>query len=539
MKKLCLILMAALLCFGMVACGSDNTDTPAGDDTPTLKTVKFNVGFDPETFDPQASDNLENSMVVTQMYDTLYRENVNGEFEPSLATGYTLSDDGLVYTFTLRDGLTFADGTPLTAEDVAFSWTRALDPVNAFPYSYQLYYIKNGAAFNEGTATAADLGLEVVDEKTLVVTLEAPTPYFVSLTGFTTYGIVSKAFVEKQETYGVDAASSLASGPFTIAEWNQGQYVKFVKNENYWDAENVHLDELYMYAVGESSTEIQMYETEQLDITYKTMSPADQTRLGAEGLLKEWASLMTSYITVNTELEPLNDVRVRNALLLALNRKQIAEAVIMNAEAVTGFVPNGYTAVDDPSKLFRNETLIPAEGDVAKAQQLLADAGYPNGEGFPTDFELLYTSNESNKALCEAIVEMWRVNLGITVVASPLDGTTRAERRKNGDFAFSNDGWSTDYLDPFSFLELGITGNIYNFAKYSNADYDALMDIVKNTSDQTVRQEKMVAAEKIYVADAPVLPLANSKKLYMQKDNIKNVVRSLLGQIDFKWTDVE
>lgn len=539
MKKLCLILMAALLCFGMVACGGDtNTDTPAGDDTPTTKTLKFNVGFEPDSFDPQESNVLETSIHLTQIYDYLYREDADGNFVPSLAEGYTVSDDQLTYTFTLKDGITFADGTPITAEDVVFSWTRALDPVNAFEYAYQLYYIKGGAEFNAGEGTAEGLALKAVDEKTVEVTLTTPAPYFVSLTGFTTYGIVSKAFVEAQEKYGADIESTLASGPFKPVEWVKGQYVKYAKNENYWDKDAVNLDELYIYCVSESSTEIQMYDTDMLDITYMTMPVADQTRLGAEGKLKEWGALSTRYLMVNNTNPVLSDANVRMALLLALDRKTLAENVVTNAVAVGGFIPNAMAAVDDPTKVFRKEALLPESGDVEKAKQLLADAGYPNGEGFPTDFELIYTTGEANKAIAEAIVEMWRVNLGVNITAANLEGTVRRDRKNTGDFEFSLDGWSTDYLDPFSFLEICMSDNQYNNGKYSNAEYDALMEEVKYSADQTVRQAKMEQAEKILVSEAGVLPLNNSTKMFMEKDYVSGVVRSLLGGCDFKWADI-
>ncbi len=538
MKKLCLILMAALLCFGMVACGGDtNTDTPAGDDTPTTKTLKFNVGFEPDSMDPQESNVLETSIHLTQIYDFLYREDADGNFVPSLAESYTVSDDQLTYTFTLKDGITFADGTPITAEDVVFSWTRALDPANAFEYAYQLYYIKGGEEFNAGVGTAEDLALKAVDEKTVEVTLTTPAPYFVSLTGFTTYGIVSKAFVEAQEKFGADIESTLASGPFKPVEWVKGQYVKYAKNENYWDKDSVNLDELYIYCVSESSTEIQMYDTDMLDITYMTMSVADQTRLGNEGLLKEWGALSTRYLMVNCTNPVLADPNVRTALLLALDRKTLAENVVTNAVAVTGFIPNAMAAVDDPTKPFRKEALLP-DVDVAKAQQLLADAGYPNGEGFPTDFELIYTTGEANKAIAEAIVEMWRVNLGVNITAANLEGTVRRDRKNTGDFEFSLDGWSTDYLDPFSFLEICMSDNQYNNGKYSNAEYDALMEEVKYSADQTVRQAKMEQAEKILVSEAGVLPLNNSTKMFMEKDYVSGVVRSLLGGCDFKWADI-
>ena len=531
MKKCLLVLLSILMIFSMTACSSDGGGESTG------KVLYTNIGYDPDSFDPQQSNVLESGLIVNQLYDNLYREDPSGEFVPSLAEGYTVSDDGLVYTFTLRDGITFADGTPITTEDVIYSWTRALEPSNGFEYAYQLYYIKNGAAYNAGEVSAEELGLVAVDDKTLEVTLESSTPYFVSLTSFITYGVVSKEFAEAQETYGADPESTLASGPFTIGEHVKGQYVKLVKNENYWDKDSVNLDEVYIYCVEESSTEIQMFETGQLDMTYLNIPSADQTRLSEEGLLKTWSTANTRYVQANYDTEVLSDARVRKALEYALDLDAIATSVVLNSEPATGFIPEGMASVDDPTKPFKKDNLLSDAGNVELAQQLLAEAGYPNGEGFPTDLELLYTTDESNKALAEAIVQMWKENLNINVKAVNLEGKVRLDRKNTGDFDFSLDGWTTDYLDPYSFLEIFETDNQYNNSHYSNTEYDALLQIAKNSSDQSERQEAMVEAEKILMDDMGVMPLYVATKSYMESDAVSGVVRSELGFLDFKWAD--
>lgn len=530
MKKYLTLLLAVLLALTLVGCSS--TDSGDSDSSTTLY---FNLGYDPDSFDPQAANVSEAGVVVYQITDFLYRQNLDGEFEPSLAESYTVSDDGLVYTFTLREGITFSDGSAITAEDVRYSWVRALDPANAFEYAYQLYYIKNGEAYNAGEVDESEVGITVVDERTVEVTLESPTPYFISLTGFYTYGIVSKEFAEAQETYGDSPETTLSSGPFVVAEHVRDQYVRLEKNENYWDADSVVLEEIYIYCVEESSTEIQMFETGQLDLTWLSIPSADLTRLEEEGSLYYWSTANTRYIQANYDNEVLSDPLVRKALELAIDRDSIATNVVMSAEAVTGFIPNSMTAVDDTTQPFRTETLIPTSGDIEEAQRLLAEAGYPNGEGFPTDLELLYTTGEANKAIAEAIVAMWQENLNITVTAVNLEGTVRLDRKNTGDFDFSLDGWTTDYLDPYSFLEIFITGNAYNNSSYSNAEYDAYLEIAKNSTDQSVRQEAMAAAEAILIEDMGVLPLWQNTKAYLQIDTLTDLVLSELGTIDFKW----
>lgn len=541
MKKILRSMLCAGLAFGLAACGGSSSGTSTGDggSTAATKEIKFNDGFDPDNFDPQAANTSETAYYSIQMYDGLYRQNLSGEYEPSLAESYTMSDDGLTYTFKLRDGLKFQDGSPLTTEDVIYSWERALDPANAFEYAYQLYYIKNGAAYNSGEASVDDLGLKAVDDTTLEVTLENPTPYFISLTAFPTYYVISKEFAEKQATYGANVDSSLASGPFKVTEWNKGQYVTFEKNENYWDADSVSIDKLTFYCVSDSSTELTMYDTGDLDVTHISMSAADIQRLTASGELKTAPQLSTRYIMVNNTREALSDARVRQALELALDRDQLAVNVVTNSEASCGFVPNGMSAVDDKTQEFaKGCQLSPTTGDVEKAKQLLADAGYPNGEGFP-DLSVVYTTNEANRALAEAIVEMWSKNLGIKVKAENLEGTVRRDRKQTGDFDMSLDGWAADYDDPFTFIELMETDNAYNNGKYSNPEVDKYVETARSSLEQSDREAAMEAAEKLYLEDMGSIPLYTATSVYLQKDNVSDVIRSELGMIDFKWAKVE
>ena len=535
MRKLFALLLVLVTVLSLTACGGGGSNNGGGSES-GKKVVKFNTGFDPDTFDPQESNVMETNLVNNQCYDYLYRENLNGEFEPSLATGYELDDTNTVYTFTLRDGIKFADGSPITAKDVAFSYTRALDPANAFEYAYQLYYIKNGEAFNSGECSAEDLGIKVLADNKIEITLERPTPYFVSLTGFGTYAIISEEFAKKQADYGADVDSALASGPFKVVEWNKGQYVRYEKNENYWDAANVHIDELYFYCVSETSTELTMFETGGLDMTYMSFTAADTVRLKDQ--IKYWPSLNTRYLMVNNENGVMADPKVRKALSLALDRKTLGEQVVMNCTPSTGFIPNDMSAVDDPSQLFRKQDLLDINPRVDEAKALLAEAGFPDGAGFPTDVSIIYTTGEANKALAEAIVEMWRVNLNITVKAENLEGTVRRDRKNSGDYYISLDGWSTDYMDPFSFMEIMLTGNIYNNGRVSIPEYDRLVNIAAGSMDQKEREQAMEEAEKILMDEMGCIPLYNSIKAYVANPKLVDVVMSKMGTIDFKWADL-
>ena len=229
------------------------------------------------------------------------------------------------------------------------------------------------------------------------------------------------------------------------------------------------------------------------------------------------------------------DPNVRKALAYALDVQKLCDTVVPSAVPCTGFIPNDMAAVDDTTKVFRKEALFDVDGDVELAKKYLADAGFPNGEGFPTDVSIVYTTSESNKAIAEALVEMWRVNLGITIKAENLEGTVRRDRKNSGDYYMSLDGWTTDYLDPYSFMEIETTGNIYNQGRVSNAEYDRLVAIAANSNDQAERQQAMEAAEKVLITDIMgLIPLYNSTKAYVANPKLKDVVMSLMGNIDFK-----
>lgn len=543
MKKLWILLMVVLMSLSLTGCGSDNSGK-----TDEGKVLRFNLGYEPDTLDPQLSNNLESGIIMTQLYDTLLREQPDGTFKPSLAESFTESEDGLVYTFKLRSGMKFSSGNPITAEDVVYSWTRALDPRIAAEYAYQLYYIKGAEALNATDpadtaaldASLAGLGVKAIDELTVEVTLDHPTPYFSSLVGFVTYAVVDKKFIEATPEYGKDIKSSAAySGPYVMKEWKRKEYVVLEKNVNYWDAGNVKLDQIYIYAVNSSPTEITMFETDQIDVTYFAMASADADRLQKAGLLKSADNLMTNYVTINTLRKPLDDVRVRQALLLALDRDALASQVMKKgAVAVDGLIPPGMPDPADLTKKFRTESLVSTtKADVPAAQKLLADAGYPNGEGFPV-FEVIYTTSESTKAIAEAMSEMWKANLNIDVKTQNMEGTVRRDKRQQKDFDMTLNGWSVDYIDPYSFLEICTTGNVYNEGSYSNAEYDRLVAASKEERDPVKRSQLLKDAEKIVVEEVGVLAYASSPRVYLEKEGVSGIIRSPLGLIDFKYADI-
>jgi oligopeptide transport system substrate-binding protein len=512
------------------------------------KTVVYNVGNEPDSYDPGLSINTATVILFQQGYDFLYRLDSSGTYQPSLAKSYEMSEDGLEYTFHLREGLKFSDGSDLTAEDVAYSWTRVLDPNTASEYAFIMYYIKGAEAFNtclnEGSGISyedakAALGIEVVDPLTVKITLEAPTAYFLSLTGFITYAVLDKEFLEKTATYGAAVDSVSSSGPFKLTEWKKGEYMLFEKNENYWDKDSVNLDKIKMTMVDASSTELTLFDTGEIQATNVDMSTADILAYQAKGNLQQMTQLNTGWIAFNTVKSPLDDVRIRKALVYALDLNAINQSVIGGGSiAADGIIPGSMPSPSDPSNPFRTTSYINTAGDIEKAKTLLAEAGYPEGKGFP-GLKLQYgASNDLNRMISEAMCAMWQQNLGITITPDGMEAKARNTARQEGDFDLCFQGWGADYADPYTFLECLKSSHYYNYGKYNSAEFDSYMNTAATSLSATERTEAMTKAEALLFEDMPILCYNFATKCYLQSDKLVNVVRNPTGPVDLKWADL-
>jgi len=544
-KFLVVALTLAVVAIPLLAgCGR----TPAGGTAaPQQKVIRFNNSVDPRTIDPAKETSAYEFSIENQLFEGLTRQGPKG-LEPGIATDWKISDDGLTYEFHLRDAK-FSNGDPITAQDFVYSWKRVLDPRFGSEYSYQLYYIKGAEAVNSIKVDDADaatkiqegldkLGVVAKDPKTLVVTLEYQTPYFLGLTAFPTYHPVDQKVVEKNPDWDTKPETYISDGPFKLTAWNHGDKIVAEKNPNYWDAASVKVDKIEFYMVESGSTELTMWETGQIDITYGDLPTAELARLKSEGKLQVQPLIGTMYFAPQNKKPPLDNVKVRQALSMALNRKAIADDVVKTGSLPAfAYVPSGI-ADADPSKDFRAVGGDLFKEDVAQAKKLLAEAGYPDGKGFP-GFEIVYTTNETTKAIVEASIEMWKTNLGITnITARNVESKVRLEKRKTGDFQFTYTGWYGDYLDPMTYIDLPVTGGGQNEMRFSDPEYDRLVKEAKQTGDQAKRMQLMHQAEQILFDKMGIIPLTFQVKVYLQNPKVTGVYRNALNLIDFKWADV-
>ncbi|MBU3804738.1 MAG: peptide ABC transporter substrate-binding protein [Candidatus Cellulosilyticum pullistercoris] len=486
------------------------------------QTLKFNLGADPLTLDPQLNAATDGSHIINNTYEGLMRE-VDGEIVPAMAESYTVSEDGLVYTFTLRDAK-WSDGQPVTAGDFEFAWKRGADPATASEYMYifESANILNASAIGKGEMSVDELGVKALDEKTLQVTLSAPTEYFLQLCGFSTMMPVRADVVDSEGVWAKDPAKAISNGPFKLAEYKMGDQIVLVKNENYWNAENVTLDKIVCYMIADESTAHTKYTAGELDIN--EFIPADEMpKLIAEDpTFYILPKIGTYYYAFNMNNEALQDVRVRKALNLAINREQIVNDVTRSGQIVAaGFMPEGIT--DEEGNSF-TETAgdygIPAKGDVEAAKALLAEAGYPDGVGLP-EIEILYNTSESHKKIAEALQEMWKQNLGINVKLTNQEWAVFQETTNQNKFdSIARRGWIGDYNDPQTMLEIFESNNGQNIGRYSNEAFDAEMAASRVTTGAE-RMEHLYKAHDILMEDMPIIPIYYYSYPIMVQDTVE------------------
>ena len=532
--------------------------------------VTYNLGAEPPGIDPGVTIGVPESTVEMQVFDGLTRLDSKNVPQPAIAKSWTISKDGKTYIFTLRDAY-WTNGTPVTAYDFEYAWKRVLSPELAAQYATQLYYVYGGEAFNTsikvGTkyyAQAVDakgnpvmktvggkqvaqpnmakpidpsknVGVKALNAKTLKVYLQSPTAYFLALTAFNTLYPVCKAVVSTNDKWASDVKTYVTNGPFKLTQWSHNDKMVFVKNPTYWDKNNVKLTKVTFLMVEDSSTALSMYESGQLDSAV-TVPSSELPKLVASGDVKILPMLATYLYMFNTTKKPFNDVRVRKALTLAINRDQITKSITKGGETpALGMVSNGIPDALPGSDFRTVGGSYYKDNDIATAKALLAQAGYPNGKGFPA-FTLLFNTSDLHKSIAEAVQQMWKKNLGITCSLGSEEWGVYLADEASLNYDVVRRSPTADYADPNTYLELFVTGNGRNMTGYSNKAYDALIAKEKATVDPKARMAVLHAAEKILMTDMPIAPVYFYTNPVLLSKHIKNFYESSLGIVDWKPT---
>ena len=563
-KKFLALALASVMAVSVAACGSNSStnDTSAADSSTTTEAADTTVSADgynlavclasePMTIDPALNSAVDGAIMTNHMFEGLVKWVDNGSGEAELAPGQaeswekTVNDDGTVtYAIKMRDGIKWSDGKDVTAGDFEYSWKRLADPATAADYCYMIDMVQGYAEVADGSADKDTLGIKAVDDKNLEITLSYDCPYFEEIMAFPATFPVRQDIVEGNEEWTYSPETYIGNGAYKMVEWSHNAYILTEKSETYYDYEKLGPDTIKYTLLDDNNAMLAAFNSGELNFIMNF--PTDEmANYLASGQITVAPYIGTYYVCFNTEDEVFSNPLVRQAFSLVIDRNYIVENVSQSGEVpATGYVPSGvYDAEGANGDDFRtvggeyySVSADDYQANCDKARELLAEAGYPNGEGFPA-VEYMYNTDDRHKAIAEALQNMWQTELGVTVNLSNQDWNVFLKSRKDGDFQIARNGWIADYNDPCSFLDMWYTGGGNNDAQYSNPEYDALIDAAKATSDQTERMAAFHKAEDLLIGQDSVLaPIYFYTTPYMLSDNISGMYYTPLGYFFFGYT---
>ncbi|WP_412679054.1 peptide ABC transporter substrate-binding protein [Brevibacillus parabrevis] len=512
---------------------------PAKETKQPEQVLRLNNFTEPLSLHPGMITDVWSSNVIFQTFEGLTRIDKDGVPQPAIAQEIKASDDLLTYTFTLRDNAKWSNGDPVTAHDFENAWKWVLDGKNGSEYAYQLFYVKNAEAAFSGKAKPEEIGVKATDDKTLVVQLENPTPFFLELTAFYSYFPVNTKVAKEHPDWAKDAGPNYTSnGPFKLTSWDHKNKLVLEKNENYWDAGTVKLTKIEMNIINDANTELSMLENGDLDWagapTGNLPLDAMQT-LKEKGLLEITPKAGTYWYEFNTQQKPFNNKKIRQAFALAISRQDIVDNVTQGGELVA-------TAVVPPTMFAENTQGLFKDNDVEKAKQLLAEGmkeeGYASADKLPP-ITLSYNTEEAQTKIAQAVQDMWQKNLGVQVKLENQEWNVYYENVKNGKFQVARMGWTGDFNDPINFLEIFRTKEGNNHTGWESKAYAELLAKSSKEKDAAKRKAILQDAEKLLVDEMPVIPFYFKSTVYAKNPNLKDVVISGLGNAQYKWAYFE
>jgi oligopeptide transport system substrate-binding protein len=502
--------------------------------------VTYHRGNDaePETLDVHKTSTVGESHVMRDLYEGLVIKNAKGEVIPGVAEKWETSDDGKLFRFTLREGAKWSNGDPVKASDFVFAYRRIMNPETGAKYANVLYPILNAEKVNKGNGKAEDLGVKAVDNRTLEVRLERPTPYFIELLTHQTGLPVHPASVEKHGKDYVKPGNLVSNGAYMLTEFVPNSHIKVVKNPHFWDAKNVQIEQVMFYPVSDLAAAVRRFQAGELHSTPDV--PADQIkslkeRFGNQVVLGPYLGVYA--LPVNTSKAPLNDVRVRKALSMVIDREFIAEQIWgQTMQPAYSFVPPGIGNYGEPA-MADYKSMSPIDRE-EKAKALLKEAGF--GPGLkPLKVEMRYNTTDNNRNTVIAVADQWKA-LGVETSFINTDAKTHfAHLRDGGDFDVARYGWIGDYSDPQNFLFLLESDNKgFNYGKWNNPEYDSLMKQAAAETDLKKRADILKKAEAIFMREEPWIPVMHygtknliSPKLTGFHQNIAGVYPSRFLQL--------
>ena len=539
---------------GLAACGGSKSGSTAtsgstaGSTAGGVNTAGFTVqyGSNPETLDPALNSAIDGANTIITIFEPLLLINENNEVIGGQAESWETSEDGLTWTFTMRDGLKWSDGTDLNAKDFEYSFKRMVDPNTAAPYAETCLGMIDGfeeaAGFpdKDGNPTAEPnpdaLNVKASDDgKTLTIVLSYPCSYFDKMAAFATMSPVQQATVEANgDSWCTSADTFVSNGPYMITDWTPSERIVLTKNPNYvggWDSSKIVSDTITLLLLEDSSAAYAAYNSGEA-VLIKDV-PTDEipslTKAEDGGDFYVDTILGTYYVSLNLQRDAFKDAKVRKALSLAIDRDYVANTIMQGTySAADSIVGPG---IVDESGYFHDNGNAPYisadyEANLAEAKKLLEEAGYPNGEGYPT---IEYSTNDAgyHVPLAEYLQQAWG-DLGITLTINKMEWSSFTPARRAGEYDVARNGWVMDYNDPSNMLDLFCSGNGNNDGKYANPDFDAAID-ASRVADSAEHFAQLHKAEDILMEDMGCLPIAYYNDYWLQSPTLKGTWHSPYG----------
>jgi len=554
-SKSLLLLLTLVLAVGTLlsACGSNDSKNSASNGGNAAnnaanqgdvklasdQTLRINMSAEPPTFDPALAQDSQANTVLKMMYEGLVRFDADGKEAPGAAESWEV--DGTKYTFHLRKDAKWSNGDPVTAKDFVFAWERVLSPNTqpAAPYATQLYYIKNAEEYNKGEIKDFnEVGVKATDDYTLDVELVNPTPYFLGLTSFYTFYPVHQS-VKDDAKWATDPKKMIVNGPFTLTTWTTGQALEVTKNDQYWDKDNIKLNKITMSLVESGATELESYRNGELDRAGGPNGeiPSDQIPIVQKELADEYnvkGIAGTYYYQFNSKAEPFQNVKIRKAFSMAIERQAIVDKITMGGQIPAyGVVPEGIMGAEGEFRTEHSDKEYFQE-NVDEAKKLLEEGMKEEGYTKLPEITVIHNNGEGHKKVATAIVDMWKRNLGVDVKIQNQEWGVFLKNRQNLDYQIARSGWSADYNDPMTFMDLWMTGAGNNDLGYSNPEYDKLLKEARAESDLKKRDENFAKAEETFIKeDMAYMPIYYYTNVSLVKPNLKGVVVDYSGAVDF------
>lgn len=520
------IASSSVILLGLILSGCSSNQvsaTPQGTTgtTPTKKqSVTLDILTEPPTLDPAKATDTTSAWVMNQVMEGLTYLGADHKPMPGIAESWTITNNSTVYTFKLRDAK-WSNGDSVTADDFVYEIKHLLDPKTAAQFANYLYYIKGAKEYNTSKGTADGVAIKAIDAHTLEITLNNPVPFFLQLTSFYAYFPVDHKIAEQNPSWPAQADSYVGNGPFKLVTWKHQEKLVLEKNPNYWNQNQIHLNQVNALIVNDSNTQYQMYKSGQLDMD--TQPPLDLVpKLIKSGEATVLPYAGTYFLEMNTQKPPFNNVNIRKAFALAIDQNSIVNDVLQGGQKPAfGLVPPG---VPGKSGEFRTEAGDLFKSDPAQAKQLLAKGLQELGLTKLPPITYEYNTLESNKKIAEAVQQMFKKNLDVDVSIQNEEWKVYLDKLSKGNYQIGRLGWIESYTDPSATLDLMKSNFGSNYARYKNEKYDQLVNEAEATTDVSKRMEDMHQAEQILMDDMPLAPVYFYTNVYAFNKKLDGIV---------------